>query len=191
MKEELSNYEKKLFSRLKREEQPPAALERRIIDELKSNHLITSKTKTYKMNTTLKWAASIAATVLLFFIGNYVGKQSTAVQAIEPSRGYMLILHEDDLFKPGEPYEMYQEYAGWMENTMAKGIVMTGQELKNEAVIIDNQQNVKHLDETSARKTTGYFILEAESLEIALEVAKSNPHIKYGGTIEVKQYMVR
>jgi len=190
MKEELSTYEKKMFARLNREEQPPVVLEKKIIDKLKSHHLIASKTKTHKMNTALKLAFAAVA-ILLFFIGNYVGKQSMKVKAIEPSMGYMLILHEDDQFRPGEPYEMYQEYAGWMENTTAKGIAMIGQELKNEAVIVDHRQNVEHLDKNSAKKTTGYFILEAESLEIALEVAKSNPHIKYGGTIEVKQYMVR
>lgn len=189
MKEELSNYEKKIFGRLKREERLPAGLEKRIIEQLKSNHLIESKT--YEMNPTLKWVAAAAAAVLLFFIGNYTGQQSGVAQAIDPSMGYMLILHEDDQFKPGEPQEMYQEYAGWMQNTMAKGIEMTGHELKNEAAIVDQRQNVKNLDENSAKKTTGYFILEAESLEEALEVAKSNPHIKYGGTIEVKQYMVR
>ncbi|MGI9546547.1 MAG: hypothetical protein ACR2MM_04890 [Flavobacteriaceae bacterium] len=189
MKEELSNYEKKIFGRLRREERPPAALEKRIIEQLKTNHLIESKT--YKMNLTLKWIATAAAAVIVFFIGNYVGEQSGVDHAIDPTMGYMLILHEDDQFKPEEPYAMYQEYASWMENTMAKGIAMTGQELKNEATIVDQLHNVEHQDENSAKKTTGYFILEAESLEAVLEVAKSNPHIKYGGTIEVKQYLVR
>ncbi|HMB63514.1 MAG TPA: hypothetical protein VKN36_10600 [Eudoraea sp.] len=189
MKEELSNYEKKIFGRLKREEQPPADLEKRIVEQLKSDHLITSNT--YKMNPIIKWVAASAAAVLLFFTGNYMGKQTIEKQGIDPNRGYMLILHEDDQFKPGDPQEMYQEYGAWMQDTMSKGIAMTGHELKNEADIVDARQHVEHLDENSARKTTGYFILEAESLEVALQVARSNPHIKYGGTIEVKQYMVR
>ncbi len=189
MKEELSNYEKKIFEQLKREGRPPSVLEKRIIKQLKSNDLIESNI--YKMNTYLKLAVSVAAAVILFFIGNYMGKKSMDTQAIDSSMGYMLILHEDDQFKPGEPYEMYQEYASWMENTIKKGITLKGQELKNEAVMVDNQQSLEYLDEDTSGKTTGYFILEAKSLEVALEVARSNPHIKYGGTIEIKQFMVR
>lgn len=86
---------------------------------------------------------------------------------------------------------MFQEYAAWMESTFQRGVNITGQELKNEAVIVDANQKLEYLDEGSQEKVTGYFILEAPSLELALEVAKDNPHLKYGGIIEVKEYMVR
>ena len=187
MKEELSAYEKKIFSQLKKEEMPSPELEKRLIRQLKSENLIKN---TLTMNTYLKWAASIAAAVLIFFVGNMVGKRSSVI-SIDPNLGYMLILHEDEKFQPGEPYEMFREYAQWMNNTFEKGISITGQELKNEATWIDAEKNVEHLTASATNKVTGYFVLEARSLEEALEVAKNNPHIKYGGSIEVKQYMVR
>ncbi|MEX0288904.1 MAG: YciI family protein [Flavobacteriaceae bacterium] len=189
MNEELSTYEKQLFRRLERDESPPALMEARIIEKLKSHNLITTK-KANKMNTAFKWIAAAAAAVTLFFFGNYTGKQASAVPEIDPTKAYMLILHEDERFTPGDPQEMYQEYARWMENTMSKGIAMTGNELSNTTSIVDQQQKVTTPDPNSAI-TTGYFLMEVNSLEAALEVAKGNPHIKYGGTIEVKQIIVR
>ena len=187
MKEELSEHEKKIFAQLKRDEMPSPELEKRLIRQLKSENLIKN---TLTMNTYLKWAASLAAAVVVFFAGNLVGKRSSAI-AIDPSLGYMLILHEDAKFQPGEPYEMFQEYAQWMNNTFEKGITITGQELKNEAAWVDSEKNVERLTASAASTVPGYFVLEATSLEEAIEVAKDNPHIKYGGSIEVKQYMVR
>lgn len=189
MKEELSDYEKEVFEKLSREELPSPSLEKRIISKLKSENLII--TDTFQMNTYLKWAVSVAAAVLIFFSGHYLGKKSVEETIIDPNMGYMLIIKEDDNFKPGEPYEMFQEYSSWMENTFKKGVNITGQELKNEAVVVDSQKKLEYLDESTSDKVTGYFILEAPSLELALEVARDNPHLKYGGSIEVKEYMVR
>ena len=189
MKEELSDYEKKVFGELNREKLPSPSLEKQIIKELKTQNLI--KTKTYKMNTYLKWVASVAAAVLLFYVGHFVGQRSIDNVTIDPNKGYILILHEDSHFSPGDPNEMFREYSSWMQNTFAKGVNITGQELKNEAVMVDRQKNLEYLDESASDKVTGYFILEAESMELALEIAKDNPHVKYGGSIEVKEYMVR
>ena len=107
---------------------------------------------------------------------------------IEPTKGYMLLLHEDKDFAPGDQMEMFEEYKAWMENTFAKGIKITGQELKDEATLVKGEE-LKTIN--SDVRTTGYFLVEANSLDDAIKVAQENPHIKYGGSIEVKPYMVR
>ncbi|CAE7292101.1 unnamed protein product [Symbiodinium microadriaticum] len=63
--------------------------------------------------------------------------------------------------------EMFAEYKTWMENTFEKGIKITGQELKEEAVVVGNSGNIQ--SSTANKKTTGYFILEAETLEAAVQ----------------------
>lgn len=189
MKQELSTYEKMIFAQMKRKEQPSVSLEKNIISKLRSENLI--KQNTFKMNTNIKRLATIAAAVILFLAGNYFGKKSINQTIINPSMGYMLILHEDNQFMPGNPNEMYQEYAAWMQNTFKKGVNIIGQELKNETIFINSNKDETYKDESLQNRTTGYFILEAESLETVLEIAKSNPHIKYGGSIEIKKYMVR
>ena len=66
---------------------------------------------------------------------------------------------------------------------------ITGQELQNEAwrLSADGTTNLNNQEV----RTTGYFIIEAATAEEALAVAKDNPHLKYGGTIELKAYMNR
>jgi hypothetical protein len=183
--DQLSEKEKQLFEQLNTALSPPDHLLRNTVKRLKEENLI--KTKPYTMKTYVKWAASVAAAIVIFYIGRF----SAQGVVIDPNKGYMLILHEDEQFKPGDPNEMFKEYGSWMINTFAEGVAITGQELANEAAIVDSEKNVEFLDAQAIGKVTGYFILEANSLEEALEIAKDNPHIKYRGSIEVKKYMVR
>ncbi len=183
----LSEAEKKLFAALEREKAPPGHIEKNIVAQLEKEGLIK------KINTMnyLKWAASIAASVLLFIGGMFYeqSKANTMVE-IEPTKGYMLLLHEDTNFTPGDPMAMFEEYKTWMENTFSRGVKITGQELKPEATLVKGETQ-QAFDAQAETKTTGYFIVEANSLEEAIRVAKENPHIKYGGSVEVKPYMVR
>ncbi len=184
----LSEAEKKLFGALEREKTPPKRLEKNIVGQLQKEGLIK---RSITMNNYLKWTASIAASILLFFGGMFYeqSKTNTMVE-IEPTKGYMLLLHEDANFNPGDPMAMFEEYKTWMENTFERGIKITGQELKNEATIVKSNSRNEVGDQADVR-TTGYFILEANSLEEAIQVAEENPHVKYGGSVEVKPYMVR
>lgn len=188
MKEEyLNENDQRLFDQLEKELQPPVYLEDQLVNQLKFEGHI----KENKMNSMGKIIIAIAASILLFLGGTWYGKSTNNQISITPEMGYMLLLHEDERFVPGEPMEMFQEYATWMENTFARGVKITGQELVNEAVLIRKGVPQVNRGEEAEVKTTGYFILEANSLEEAIAVAQDNPHVKYGGTVEVKAYMVR
>lgn len=184
--EPLNSREKVLFDALKRENTPPLHLEDKIIDQLSKNNLIKTNQRADKH--WIGWIGAIAASLIMFYLGTLYHQPNNSNMTIEPTKGYMLILHEDETFTPGEPMDMFNEYKAWMENTFEKGVKITGQELKNEAIIVD--QAGERIEDI-ANRTTGYFILEANSLEDAVSVAKANPHVKYGGSIEVKPYMVR
>lgn len=184
----LSPEEQELFKKLSREALPPSALENRIIHELAQEGLIKKKTGTLL----LKWSGAVAASALLFLSGAlYERTQLKDAVAIEPSKGYMLILHEDQDFKPGDPMEMFKEYEKWMNDTYRRGVRITGQELKDESVLVQNEKPEDYRNGIAEPKTTGYFLLEAGSLDEAVSVARENPHTRHGGTIEVKQFMVR
>ena len=189
MSDELSKNEEKVFSELSREKTTPAYLEEKIVQKLKAENLILSKISF--LYTYGKWAASVAAIVVVFFAGNYSGKLSCDAGLIDPNNGYLLLLQENENFRPGDPQDMYQEYASWMQGTFEKGIKISGQELKNTSTRVTSQGVSEFIGGQTEFKTTGYFRLEAKSREEALEVAKGNPHVKYGGIVELKEYMVR
>lgn len=191
--EHLSEAEKKLFEALEKEKAPPKHIEKNIITQLEQEDLIK---KAITMSNYMKWAASLAASVLLFMGGMYYERanseniNTSAMIEIEPTKGYILLLHEDANFAPGDPMAMFEEYKSWMENTFNRGVKITGQELKQEATLVKSGTE-ETFPEDAETKTTGYFLVEAGSLKEAVAVAKENPHVKYGGSVEVKPFMVR
>ncbi len=185
--EHLSAKEEELFRQLARK-QPAGHLEDKVVARLKSEKLIRPR-NTRRLIT--QWVVSAAASVLIFLSGQYYGQLNTTdMIEIEATKGYMLLLHEDERFRPGDPMEMFEDYKSWMENAYASGVKITGQELKNEAVLVTVGEQVA-VGEAAQKKTTGYFLLEADTMEEALKVAQANPHVKYGGVVEVKPFMVR
>lgn len=183
---ELTPEEKKAFEALADQQPPSAFLEEKIVNALKDEGLIK---KQVTMNQFVKYTVAVAASVLLFLAGTFTAKQSGTVVEIDPMKGYMMILKEDQGFRPGDPMEMFNEYAAWMNATGERGVKITGQELQNEAwrLSADGTTNLNNQEV----RTTGYFIIEAATAEEALAVAQDNPHLKYGGTIELKAYMNR
>lgn len=185
-KDALSEKERAAFDRLRRQQQPPAGLEHTVLTALQEEGLLRTASRPNR-----KWlplAAAIAGIAL--FLGGYLlgGTQNKAEGQIRPELGYMLLLHEDARFRPGEPMEMFEEYKAWMESVGSQGVAITGQELQNDALILDADRSP---ETDAAERTTGYFLLEAASLEQAAAIARSIPHLKYGGSVEVKAFMNR
>ena len=184
--EELTNKEKMLLAQMEREQTPPAYLEERVTNSLKAQGLIKARRRRLKW---VKWTSAIAASIILFIAGLLIGQLTTQkINTINPNQGYILLLHEDSAFKPGEPMEMFEEYSTWMSDLKEDGITINGQELTPEGINVTQAQTQPVSRE---ERTTGYFIIEANSLEEAIEIASANPHVKYGGRIEVKPFMVR
>jgi hypothetical protein len=166
---------------------PPRTLEDSVVNKLKADQMIKTKSNLRKY---LQWAASVAVIVALFLGGMFYERlQNKYAMQINPQKGYILLLHEDKNFKPGKPEEMYKEYGQWMRDTYQNGVNITGQELKDLAVILDGAEVSRK--ESDFERTTGYFILEATDMEHAIEIAQGIPHLKYGGKIEVKPFMNR
>jgi len=186
--DKLSPEEQAAFEAMKSAQSPPDYLEDNIVTSLQKEGLIKP---TITMHTYIKFALGIAASLLVFFVGSYVGQQSIPpTEEINPQYGYIMILKEDASFSPGDPMDMFEEYSSWMENLYAKGVKITGQELKAEAFRVTNEQTTP-LDGVDGERTTGYFVIETPTEAEALEVVKDNPHLKYGGIIELKAFMNR
>ena len=185
-KDALSEKEREKFARLRREQRPPAELEQTVVSAMRAEGLLEKTTGPKRR--WLPFAAAIAG--LALFAGGYLlgSGQGEPTGQIRPELGYMLLLHEDSRFRPGEPMEMFEEYKAWMEAVGSQGVAITGQELQNEALILDPDGDP---GEDGEERTTGYFLLEAETMDQAAEIARSIPHLKYGGRVEVKAYMNR
>lgn len=185
MRNELTDNEKKVFEQLQKEAKPNPELRNRIVHQLKSDGLVRpDKARRIWLN----WAASIAACILFFFLGQYVAYTTTNIEPwrsyIDPQHGFAIILYEDDNFVEGEALARAAEYGEWMHSISEQGIRIQGQELTSESTTINATGS-------SERVMSGYFLLEANTLEEAVEIASDIPHVKYGGSVEVKKFINR
>ena len=187
--DKLSEREQQLFDSLDNVMAPTTGLGTQIITRLRKEGLLK---KTNPVRAYIKAVAAVAAAILIFFSGIYFEKiRYEPPIAINPNQGYMLLLYEGQNFREGNPEQMAIEYGQWMQNIFDKGVKITGQELKKEKTVVTAPDQIETPPQDEGEKITGYFIIQAPSLEEALEIAQDNPHTRYGGTIAVKSFLIR
>ena len=97
------------------------------------------------------------------------------------------VQHDPSMSMEDRQAEM-QKYLSWLLGLKEKGIMKGGQPLGNEGRVVSKAQGVitdgPFLETKEA--IGGYFILSANSLDAATEIAKTCPHVLMGGTIEVR-----
>jgi len=106
-----------------------------------------------------RWLPLAAAIALVFAAGFFAGRWKPA-----PPHSFVLFLHES----PRTADESHvAEYVRWSHNDF----VLDGHKLANDG----------------GSGIGGFFIIAADSRERALQLAQTCPHLKYGGTIEVRE----
>ena len=179
MEDKLTLEEQALFDSLSKEKTPPKGLEGKIILELKSKKLLN--TDHMKTNSKKIWGIGIAASIVFFIAGLMIGGSSSA----DITSGYVMLLHEDENFKPvGSEMEIFTEYAKWMGKMALNGINITGNELLPESTnLVINADDITVSNK--ADKISGYFIIDVVDQKEAQNIVLSSPHIKFGGTVEL------
>lgn len=183
MDDRLSKEEQDLFDSLSKEKTPPVILEEKVVNQLKEKQLIMKHlgNKDVKKKS---WAVGIAAAITFFLLGFLLGNMN-AGESNEISSGYILLLHEDEGFQPeGSEMEVFTEYATWMGKMFMEGVKITGNELSPESTSWLRPADFS-ISEVRKDKISGYFIIDVEDRAEAERIARSSPHIKYGGTVEL------
>ena len=109
---------------------------------------------------------------------------------------YMLLLHDrTDGFAAMSPEQMQQviqKYVAWGDKLRTSGVIQDGQKLTDEPgrVIRTGGGQVRVVDgpySETKEVLGGYYTIAADNYDAAVEIARSCPHVDYGGTIEVRQ----
>jgi len=109
---------------------------------------------------------------------------------------YMLLLHDDTAafanISPEQMQKVIEKYVAWGRRLREKGVMRGGEKLTDEPGKVMRSANgqVRVTDgpySESKEVLGGYYLLEADSYEQAVEYAKDCPQLEYGGTIEVRQ----
>ncbi|HSS20040.1 MAG TPA: hypothetical protein VLL54_08195 [Pyrinomonadaceae bacterium] len=193
--EELSASEQQALAGLSREKMPPTFVEDQVVEHLRAANLIRDSRFAW-LPSYQKLAVAFAFSLALFLCGAILGARLRSTANNDPRlAGFMLIVRGAPPKFASVSAEDHQqrvnEYTAWAFDLEQRGLLLGGEELKNDAMLLrprDNDASVSEEHTNAAEGTaTGYFLLPASNYEQALKVARTCPHLKHGGTVELRE----
>lgn len=169
---ELTSQEKQYLEEWNRVQLPSHLLDK-TIDRLRTKSLLRNTAR----RVSFSWVYGIAAAFILFALGILAGRATTAKEEYS----YIFLLREDRGFRNGP--DQFEEYSRWAASIRERGLRFAGEkiqqfnELAGDSTIVTNAE----------ARVSGYFLLEANSPDEAMVIARECPHLKYGGIIEVNR----
>lgn len=101
------------------------------------------------------------------------------------------VTYAEENLSPEEIQQRTQKWMNWQAKMEKQGILRGGKALQNEVKhIVGPDRTVT--DRTSAELKEiigGYYLVEVDSVEVAIEVAQDYPDYDLGGTVEVREIM--
>lgn len=181
--DEPTESERAAFRALPRETPPAAGLEERVVAALRSEGLLQKR-----MSWRVRFGA-VAATLALFAMGIVTGRLAPQpVEPEDPRPQFVLLLQEGKGFDGSADH--VTEYAAWARALGARGLIVAGEKLKDEAVVLSGKGAATTIEteavtseETAPR---GYFVIRARDLDEAIAIARDCPHLKHGGRISLR-----
>lgn len=206
--DDLGQSEQEALRRLGEGWNPPDGLRGRTLEALRQRNLLGAPTiRRHRALWPVSWAAAIA---VAFAIGLHVGNggamkgtkhppqaadQRAPVVAAPPGEQYVLLLFESEAYRPAPTPEgqrgRVREYGTWARGTAQGGRFVAGEKLAKDGRwcrVRAGKMEVAPLAVDRERgMLAGYFVVGATSYEEAVEIASGCPHLRYGGTIEVRR----
>lgn len=169
---------------------PPPQLEQRVVGVLRAEGLVRSdrqKGVDVRMLHT-RWA--VAAGVLLLvglFAGSYVARSGPAQDA-RPQ--FALLLYEDAGYRAaasdGQAARI-AEYAGWAQKLAREGRLVDAGKLSDSGALLGGAADTASIVPRATEGVlAGYFVIRAADRTEAARIARECPHLKYRGTISIR-----
>ena len=105
---------------------------------------------------------------------------------------YMLLFRSDDWYEQlsyDEIRNVINQNHAWVEELIAQGKAKPGHALQHNGATVSGKNGSIVSDGPFAETKEaigGYLILNVETLDQAIDIAKANPSLMYGGSIEVR-----
>ena len=191
---EMDDDQLELLSALPVSEAPPAFLEERVVAHLRDAKMIrTSSLGRFRGYPAL--ITAIALSLVTFFVGAFIGTRRSVAAAPAQPAGYLLVVRAANAqFEPKNPQEelvRVKEYSAWARDLGQRGLLVGGEKLKDELNVLspagDGLKVSENRTSLSEGGIAGYFLLPSSDYEQALSIAKTCPHLKHGGAVELRQ----
>lgn len=184
--DEYSSGERQSLDRLPREITPPPDLERRVVDSLASRGLVKSTRPRSRA-----WPWTAAAAVIAFAVGIGAGYRLSQTPEVTSDNQYLLMLYEDETFDSGSPADSRDrvaEYSRWASTLAREGRLVAGEKLQTSRLVLTSQGEGRGSwnPQVEGGDVAGYFVIAAPDDDAVLEIAKTCPHLRYGGRIVIR-----
>lgn len=179
------------LSGLSREGAVPPALEERVVQSLRRERLLAGGAPRWPRS--LVWAGATAAAVGIFFAGVLIGAARRPASPPEFQATYALLLRSgleyQETSNAEQEQQRVEEYRAWAGGVYQGGVGIRGEKLGDDGRLLRQQAETSLPSDDLEHEPGvlgGFFLINANSLEEALRIARSCPHLRYGGTIEVR-----
>ena len=106
--------------------------------------------------------------------------------------GYLLLFRSDEWYKElshDELQKLISRNNAWIERLMTQGKARTGQPLARQGAVVSGKNGSRISDGPFAESKEvigGYLMLDVETFEEAVAIARTSPNLAYGTSIEVR-----
>jgi hypothetical protein len=109
---------------------------------------------------------------------------------------YMLLLHDNPAsfanVSPDEMQKIVEKYIAWGKKLREAGVWRASNKLTDEPGRVmrrkDGQVRVTDGPYSESKEVLGgYYLIEVDNYDAAIDLARGCPQLEYGGTIEVRQ----
>lgn len=136
----------------------------------------------------VKWqvAMALAAALVLAFMG---GRATRGQGGEATGSQYLLLLYEGAGYRDDRPMqETVAEYARWADSLRGRRLLTRAHKLDEQQLALLGAQPAREEAPTQS-EPTGLFIVRAESAAEAAAIARTSPHLKYGGRIVLRRLL--
>ena len=169
--------------RLRESPLPPLALESRVIGALRHRGAFARKHRARN------WALVTAGGIAVFVAGWVGGRFQRQRLASDGRPRFVLLLQQGEsatVAGIAEEQRRRSEYGNWADRVSGAGRVLLGEPLADTGKELVASGSGEVPWNSGADTIGGMFIISAVDYQHAIEIARTCPHLKYGGRIEVR-----
>jgi len=163
------------------ERRPPADLESRILESLRSASTMRGRPAWPRVTRRLVVAAMLVG--IGFGIGRWMPATGRPANSREPRFALLLYGPTATSLTGAQESADVAEHRAWAEGVAAGGHEISGEKLDSAGIILNGGEPAPKAGLT----LQGYFVVSAPDERVATEIARSCPHARHGGTIVVRR----
>jgi hypothetical protein len=166
---------------LRRPDSPPASVEEATVARLRAMGVIRARRSGF----VVRPLPGLLALAGCFLLGAVARPLLPSGQRPDSRHEFLLLLYGEPRERPGKEHR--DEYVAWARGLASRGELATTGELSGEVETLKGgPQQGQPGDEP-----LGFFVLRAHDRTEALQLSAGCPHLRYGGRVELRPFLVR